>query len=405
MAGLAVPSVGISWLPFRTVAGILRQRLTRITASTTYIAEIDGLRFLAILGVVVYHLPIALRFAPLPRFAMPWVVSGQLGVQLFFIISGFVLALPFAKSALRGGRPVGLKAYFLRRLTRIEPPYLLSLTAMYFLHIFFACGVLGWGHLLAGTLYLHTMHYGYSNPINPVTWSLEVEVQFYLLVPLLAAVFTLPLRTRRSVLVLSVLLSLLLNCVCDSVLHGRADMLQWTIAGYLHFFLIGFLFADLYLCSGLLHSGHDWDVLALIAGLTIVYGHIHPDNYLGETTSAFGLTAIFAAAFLGRWSRMFLRAPWIATIGGTCYSLYLLHYFILRSAGVLVAHYPILERGGLFEYAVAAMLLMPMVLILSSIFFVLVERPCMDPAWPRKLMDAVRGLRLAGAGTPESGKV
>ena len=52
---------------------------------------------------------------------------GNYGVQLFFVISGFVLALPFASHYLCQTRAVSLRAYFLRRLTRLEPPYVLSM--------------------------------------------------------------------------------------------------------------------------------------------------------------------------------------------------------------------------------------------------------------------------------------
>ena len=370
--------------------GLLRH-FTRITTSTSYLPEIDGLRFLAILGVMLFHLPVALRYAPLPGFAKAWVTAGQLGVQLFFIISGFVLALPFARRAILGGRPVNLQNYFLRRLTRLEPPYLISLLLFYELRNFFARGGLHPGHLLAGIVYLHWLHYGYPNPINPVAWSLEVEVQFYLLVPLLTMVFILPARARRSVLALCILLSLAVNCISDFTPMGYTRVFQWSLAGYLHFFLIGFLFADLYLCSKLTRPSLAWDVLTLGALVFVVYGHIY--RYTDETTSAIGLAIIFGAAFLGKWSRRILRYPWIATIGGMCYSIYLIHHFVLQAIGEYFAHHAV--HGGALEYAIAALLLLPLVIVISGIFFVLVERPCMDPEWPQKLVRAVRGMRLA----------
>ena len=46
---------------------------------------------------------------------------------MFFVISGFVLGMPFCKRTLADGPPVNLGRYFLRRLTRLEPPYAISL--------------------------------------------------------------------------------------------------------------------------------------------------------------------------------------------------------------------------------------------------------------------------------------
>jgi peptidoglycan/LPS O-acetylase OafA/YrhL len=60
------------------------------------------------------------------------VERGKYGVELFFVLSGFVLALPFAAYHARGARRVDLASYYLRRVTRFEPPYIVALTA-YFL--------------------------------------------------------------------------------------------------------------------------------------------------------------------------------------------------------------------------------------------------------------------------------
>lgn len=383
----------VSW----SLSQRLLRKISRVTASTQYIAEIDGLRFLAIFGVVIYHLPEALRFAPLPAYAVPWFSSGQLGVQLFFIISGFVLALPFARAAICGGRPIKLRSYYLRRVTRIEPPYLISLLLLFAAQDIFARAAIPHGHLLASMLYMHAFFYHSMNPVNPVAWSLEVEVQFYLLVPLLTTVFALPRRARRGILVIAALALLLANCVYDTLFHGRPDILYWSVLGYLHYFLTGFLFADLYLCKELFSASLVWDGVAPIAAFVIVYGHLNPYSYTGEITSAFGLSAIFAAAFLGRWSRVLFRWRWIAAIGGMCYSIYLLHYFVLRTAGIGVVPFGFLRHGGLIAYSLAAVILFPTILIVCGLFFVLVERPCMDPHWPGKLLRTVQTWRLVAS--------
>jgi len=53
--------------------------------------------------------------------------AGHNGVPLFFAISGFILSLPFARQGLGGGSPVSLRQYYIRRVTRIEPPYVIQL--------------------------------------------------------------------------------------------------------------------------------------------------------------------------------------------------------------------------------------------------------------------------------------
>src|SRR5262245_10743057 len=74
-----------------------------------------------------------LHALPLENVFDLFIAQGRYGVQLFFIISGFILALPFAAERLAGARPVRLKAFYLRRLTRLEPPYFLVLTIFFLL--------------------------------------------------------------------------------------------------------------------------------------------------------------------------------------------------------------------------------------------------------------------------------
>src|SRR6266513_382861 len=88
----------------------------RITTSGNFIPEIDGLRFIAISSVVLDH--IALYVTDLSRHPMGLFELGGRGVELFFVISGFILAVPFASQHLCGGPRLGLRKYFLRRITR-----------------------------------------------------------------------------------------------------------------------------------------------------------------------------------------------------------------------------------------------------------------------------------------------
>ena len=151
-------------------------RLSRRTSSGRYIPEIDGLRFLAIALVVGFHVGIVL--SPNLRLNLPFgtalpsakappvLASGWFGVELFFVISGFILALPFAAWRRTGGRPVNLRAYYLRRLTRLEPPYVLALGLA-----FVAAAAVGpvrilVPHLLASLVYQHGTLFGYDSFLN-----------------------------------------------------------------------------------------------------------------------------------------------------------------------------------------------------------------------------------------------
>lgn len=173
-------------------------RLRRITTSGAYIAEIDGLRFIAVLMVLVSHLSsrvmrmydkghdmTAMDFFFVRQFSL-----GNLGVELFFVISGFIIAVPFLAAA-RGAKPVRLSKYFLRRVTRLEPPYMISLAIIFGFMAFsgFKSSIAGryggesasFEGFLASLFYVHGLVFGRISELNPPTWSLELEIQFYLM--------------------------------------------------------------------------------------------------------------------------------------------------------------------------------------------------------------------------------
>lgn len=179
----------------------MKLNFKRITASGSFIPEIDGLRFIAIVSVILFHLNNFFLNKDLNKyiddfdysFLQRILAHGFLGVPLFFVISGFVLALPFAKQNLKNGNKVILRKYFLKRLSRLEPPYILVMTLLLFGAVYVAKTFTlndGIKSYLSSIFYLNNFIYpGFSSTLNVVAWSLEVEVQFYILAPLMAYFF------------------------------------------------------------------------------------------------------------------------------------------------------------------------------------------------------------------------
>lgn len=386
----------------------LLSHFSRVTTRGTFIPEVDGLRFVAIASVIVFHLALNLASRnpvdyayPVPGSALHATIrTGELGVQLFFVLSGLVLALPFARHHLRGGPKVGLSAYFLRRLTRLEPPYAVAMTGCFLVlvvvHGRSATALLP--HLLASLGYVHSLGYGRDSLINNVAWSLEVEIQFYLLVPWLTALFAIRgAAARRGVIaVLIVLTSAVGPVVADTSPH-----LHNTLLRFAQYFLVGFLLADLMVLGRLEPSRRllRWDVVALASVPLVVMLHTesgvarllpaaaHP--VLGELVVPWLFLAAYLGVFRGVALNALLTLPVITTIGGMCYSIYLLHNVFLNNTLFLTRG--LAPFGAYAPDLLLQLLIMgPLIVAFSAVFFVLVERPCMDKAWPQHLAQWLR---------------
>lgn len=393
-----------------TRAQSILSHLTRRTTSGQFIPEIDGLRFASIALVVLFHLcgytavkaTVGHFDGAADNFVALLGSTGHYGVQLFFVISGFVLALPFARYRLLDGPRPQLRAYYLRRLTRLEPPYIVAMVGIFVVaSLFYGISARALApHLAASLAYVHNLVYGTGSTVNVVAWSLEVEVQFYLLAPLLALVFLVPnVIARRSTLI-AVISAIVLVQSIWSVGAGR---LALSLPHYLQFFLLGFLIADVYLISWQAPSTRErlWDAVGAASWIAIVAVWM-----LVARPGALFLVLvllIFCSTFRGRIVRAAFCNRWVATIGGMCYSIYLLHYPIISALGRRTS--PIAVRQGFIAHLLVQMALMlPLVLVASTVFFVLVERPCMRKDWPQRLLARFRTIWLSRTRAGPSGE-
>jgi peptidoglycan/LPS O-acetylase OafA/YrhL len=344
--------------------------LRRITTSGRFIPEIDGFRFLAIALVVMFHLNGAYRGQPGPVFTAI-AERGAYGVQLFFTISGFILGLPFAAHYLAGKKPVNLRKYFLRRLTRLEPPYMLNILLVFAFGLFVS-GKLSVanniGHLFASLLYLHNAVYGHESFINTAAWSLEIEIQFYCLAPLLAKVFT--LEHRRMVL----FSAMLLIGGTQAIMQHPPARLTFSLAWELQYFLGGFLLADIYLTDWKEKPPRAWywDAIAAL-GFVLVFSSTLTRG-MSRLILPFCILLLYYAIFQSSTIGAFFRWWPITSLGGMCYTIYLYHASVIS---VLSRHI------GRQHFVISCTILTAAIVFFSVIHFLLVEKPCMNPEWYR----------------------
>ncbi len=364
----------------------LRQKLTgslrRVTSSGNYIPEIDGLRFIAIFFVVVmahggtYITKVVLHAEDKSSFLYKFLLEGVSGVSLFFIISGFILSVPFAKEKLLQQPPVQLKQYYWRRVTRLEPVYILTLIIYFLFRVYFlkheTFGEL-LPHFLASLFYVHNIVFNDHSLVNGVAWSLEVEIQFYLLMPLFALLY----KIKKQAIRRGVLLTLIIAGAAYSYIH------QYHIANILDkgcYFFGGMLLADLYILD---KKGYD-SPFYTIAGLLCFTASLLIPAYYFSMWFCIGKLLLMMAYFY--WGiknpilKKILSFTPITIIGGMCYSIYLLHPGVIGLLMYSVAKIRFSENN-LLNGMIHLLIAITSILIVSAVFFILVEKPTMKKNW------------------------
>ena len=372
-------------------------RFQRVTSSGNFIPQIDGLRFIAIFSVIFYHLNEDILKKNTHKYLdnkldyssfNNIVANGNRGVQLFFAISGFILALPFALHYINGLKKPGLKSYFLRRLTRLEPPYILIMVVLFLAAVFIVKKVTFhdlFPSLLSSLTYTNNFfNYNSRQPfVNVVAWSLEIEVQFYILAPLMALVFKLRPIARRLV-ILSVI-------VIFPFIHSFITLPFKSLLDFIQFFATGFLLADLYVSEN--KKLVVPEVIAAISGLVLLIliwllpvepGAIFYNVCFPLIILGFFYTALFSAY----WKRL-LSIRLITVIGGMCYSIYLIHFAIISILDNVI-NKRVHTSYYLGDLLVQFFIVIPAIILVSAIFFLFIEKPCMNKNWPKKLMAYIR---------------
>ena len=165
---------------------------------TPYFAALDGMRAYCILLVIYNHLKLG-------RYSVGW-LNGHLGVDLFFLLSGFLITTLLTREWVFTGQ-LDLTGFYWRRFFRIAPVYLVVL--MFYVALTSLLSHAGkWPQLRAGLPWFLTLMNEYAREpaggtVFTHTWSLGVEEKFYLLWPVLA--FLVARTERRRTMVLGLL--------------------------------------------------------------------------------------------------------------------------------------------------------------------------------------------------------
>ena len=339
-----------------------------------YFGYLDGLRCLCILAVIWHHSPLMDPASPVQL-----LTRGFVGVDMFFVLSGFLITTLLLREE-RDSGTISLPAFYWRRALRILPAYLLLLTAMSLYWI----GVKGQHELLPLVPYYLLFLANFlpeQIPLMSVTWSLSVEEQFYLLWPL--TMLLLPLLAWRRTLLLLALIGVFLAFALGAGaglprLQTQHAIFALPVMSYTAL-LSGALAAVLLnertgfrllwpLC------GHRAAPVVFLA-LLLLWLQVSPENLKSWPGAVMCLLmALFLVSLVMRedhaLSRLLRFAP-IRRIGEISYGIYLYHLIGLHVANELVAR---LLPPGTGADVVVTLIYLPITLVMAELSFRLFER-------------------------------
>lgn len=160
----------------------------------------DGLRAIACLLVVWHHT--TQRFNP--ENAASWIqaihffgMRGEVGVSLFFVLSGCLLSLPFWKAFVNSEPLPSLHTYVINRAARIIPAFWINLIFCTIVAYWVFDQSINWWRLISGLFFINSYHYSSFFPaeLNGPLWSIGLEVSCYLLLPIV--LFSIIRSTRK----------------------------------------------------------------------------------------------------------------------------------------------------------------------------------------------------------------
>jgi peptidoglycan/LPS O-acetylase OafA/YrhL len=361
-------------------------------------AGVDGLRALAALSVFAFHIYLYGRQSQATEAWEQIPLRFSIGLILFFVVSGYLLYGGFARAARRQQSTVDSRSYLKRRAARILPAYYVCLLAVYPLLVSIE-PTRGVKIPETGDLWLFAvMGQNFSLDtllkLNPVIWTLQVELAFYVLLPLLG-LFAFHVARGRLAPQVWMAVCLIVFGIAWNVFTLLADLPQtWQkqLPAYLPYFAFGIL-AALFMDRRAARGTGDLPVrataLLVIAGAALIVG----ESWWRATTSGsferdllvvvhntpagvgFGLMAVAVAGGTGRWAGWARVRP-LAWLGLISYGIYLWHLPV-----ILYLKHLGLEGQGYLPLVAAAL---PVTVALGAASWYLVERPLIDRAHGRR---------------------
>jgi peptidoglycan/LPS O-acetylase OafA/YrhL len=235
-------------------------------------------------------------------------------------------------------------------------------------------------HLGASLLYVHNIIYNESSWIAGVAWSLEIEIQFYLLAPFLAVIYSASKLMRRVFMMAVIFLM--------PTVQKLFGISSYNFFGTMQYFFVGLILVDIYLCRDKIRIKQN--IIKPLGTILLALLILVKRDFL-ESVSLYPLLILLFYILVLKtefWKRAF-QNRFLTSIGGMCYSIYLLHFSIISIVGNRSFS---LRATNVYsvDILIQCIIHLPIILLSCAIFYLMVEKPCMNPYWPQQLWGFIR---------------
>jgi len=287
--------------------------------------DIQGLRAIAFFLVFIFHLN------------KDWLPGGFLGVDLFFVISGYLVSSIIVHEIEH--EKFQFISFFIKRIKRIVPAYLfmlflVAIATLYF-YLYLDIGTIR-GTLLRCLLFISnhvfaggSNYFGASMSENPLlhTWSLAIEMQFYLILPLILYFF----RKKLIFVLTGIILILTFYSTVQIGWFDHQNQMYFSLLARIPEFLVGALFSVQFK-DGINYSRQRNNILAFGCCIVFVWCAI----MITEDSAFPGMLALIPALSAGVFLSLrnnvvgeLLACKWLVHFGELSYSLYLFHWPVM----------------------------------------------------------------------------
>jgi peptidoglycan/LPS O-acetylase OafA/YrhL len=339
--------------------------------SLKYMPQLDALRALAVLAVMVHH------FLPVDRFIPPdYITLGLLAVRLFFVLSGFLIT-GILLNYRREERGTALRRFYLRRVLRIFPIYYLTLFIALALQVRPIQQGAFW-HLAYLSNYVAVSHPEWMGPASHF-WTLAVEEQFYFVWPFI--MLFVPRKHLATAIISAIALAVLFRAFVLFVLGMSIDAAGLFTFATLDSLGGGALLALVHYDEKLRARLPALMKLLLVMGLVIVtlttvFYVFNRGFRMLQTFLCLGVSFLFivliektARSFTGRAKAVMENAA-ILYVGKISYGLYVYHNFMLA-----IVLYYLLKWTTAPDYRLVAILSTVSTFAVAIVSWHLIERP------------------------------